>query len=166
MQSNAERLNEAWSDDWNDIIRDVIFPDEELRELMMLPKNVTIIEFINEYFIRAGNVTSELLTDEDVRIIYGRYAAGSTNIQNAHTMRLSFDIFVRTEHIHDASNDRLKFRTELIARRLNRLLFLDPQDHGGMVGVYRFFDPSESEMGTRTIGYERYNFSLSYIQYY
>lgn len=30
-------LNRHWIDDWNDILRDVIFADEELKTLMMLP---------------------------------------------------------------------------------------------------------------------------------
>jgi hypothetical protein len=44
----------TWIHDWNEIIRDVIYPDTELRRLMRLPKGTGIIEFIDKYFMRSG----------------------------------------------------------------------------------------------------------------
>lgn len=161
-------LGEHWVDDWLDVIRDVIFPDATLREYMMLPANISIIDFIENYFIPATNVTSELLTNEDVRIVYGAYPEGSTNIPNAHHMTMSFDIFVRKEHLYDVDyEDALVQRTQRIARRLLQLLYYEPiRKNDGFIGVYNFKDPRENPMGTKTVGYERYNLSLSFIQYY
>ena len=161
-------LYEKWDDDWLDIIRDIIFPDELLKQYMCVPEDTTILEFIENYFIPAGSTTSELLTNEDARVVYGFYTNAPTNIQNAHEMTLSFDIYVRKERIHDVDDfDALISRQQMIARRLNQLLFLNPRDHSnGFVGVYRFYDPRECTLGTRTIGYERYNISFTFQRYY
>ena len=37
----------------------------------------------------------ELLTNQDVRVVYGFYPDNTTYIPNAHVMKLSFDIFCR-----------------------------------------------------------------------
>lgn len=42
----------TWMNDWNTIIRTVIFPDNELKELMRIPENTNIITFIDKYFMR------------------------------------------------------------------------------------------------------------------
>lgn len=161
-------LYEKWDDDWLDIIRDVIYPDETLKTYMCVPEDTTILGFIENYFIPAGSTTSELLTNEDTRIVYGFYVSGPTNIQNAHEMTLSFDIYCRKERLYDVDDaDALVQRTQRIARRLNQLLYLEPRDHSnGFVGVYRFYDPREGPLGTRTIGYERYNLSFTFQRYY
>lgn len=85
----------SWMNDWNDIIRYVIFPDEELRRLMCLPEDITIINFIDHYFIRAG-YSNELLEKEDVRIVYGDVDSQTTGVPNVTKNTLSFDIYVRT----------------------------------------------------------------------
>ena len=45
----------TWKDNWNNIIRHVLFPDEELRKLMLLPEDLSIIDFIDKYFIQDEN---------------------------------------------------------------------------------------------------------------
>lgn len=161
-------LHEQWDDDWLDIVRDVIFQDEKLKEYMCIPEGTTILDFIENYFIPAGSTTSELLTNEDTRIVYGFFSGNPTNIPNAHEMTLSFDIYVRKERLYDVDEvDALVARTQRIARRLNQLLYLEPREHSnGFVGVFRFYDPREATMGTRTVGYDRYNYSLTYQRYY
>lgn len=84
---------------------------------MCVPKNATILDFIQKYFIEAGTTTSELLTNQDVRVVYGFYPDNTTDIPNAHVMKLSFDIFCKTEKLHDVGRDRLALRTKRIARR-------------------------------------------------
>lgn len=43
----------TWHDNWNNVIRDVLFPDEELKVLMCIPEDLqsNIREFIGRYFI-------------------------------------------------------------------------------------------------------------------
>lgn len=110
--------NRTWTNEWNDIIRHVLFADEELKTLMMLPEKTNIISFIDKYFIKSS-WTNKLLSDEDVRIVYWFGKTGEAGgSQNVNKTTLTFDIFVKTEHVHNANVDRLLFRTELIAERL------------------------------------------------
>ena len=154
----------TWMSDWNNIIRHVIFPDEELKSLMLVPKGTTIMDFINNYFIRAG-YTNELLEKEDVRIVYGDADSKPTDVPNVKKNVLSFDIYVRTQKLHNASNDRLMYRTHLIANRLNELL-TNKGTSGKYLGGYRFWPSKELDLGTRTVGYVRYNISFEYMRVY
>jgi len=148
----------AWTNEFNDIIRYVIFPDAELRELMRLPEKTTIINFIDRYFVRAATV-SEPLRDEDVRIVYGTIQTGLAD--NVHVLRneISFDIYVRQKVLHNVGADRLVFRTELIADKLNELL---TNQYDQRLGGYRFRCIGRGDMSTTTIGYVRYNISFAY----
>ena len=114
-------LNRHWIDDWNDILRDVIFADDELKRLMLIPENTNIITFIDKYFVRAG-YTTKVLTNESVRIVYGNVHSTETRNPNVTRNEMSFDIYVKLDHIHNAENDRLVMRTHLIAKRLIDLL--------------------------------------------
>ena len=154
----------SWMTDWNNIIRQVIFPDHELRELMCLPEDISIIDFIDHYFIRAG-YTNDLLEKEDVRIVYGDVSADPTEVPNVTKNTLSFDIYVRTTKLHNATNDRLMYRTHLIANRLNYLLTKNGTS-GKYIGGYRFWPAKEMDLGTRTVGYVRYNISFNYMRVY
>lgn len=154
----------TWMKDWNDIIRYVIFPDQELKNLMCLPESTTIINFIDHYFIRAG-YTNELLEKEDVRIVYGDADSHETAVPNVIENTLSFDIYVRQEKLHNATNDRLMYRTHLIANRLNELLTKGGTS-GKYIGGYRFWPCKEMDLGTRTVGYVRYNISFKYMRVY
>lgn len=150
-------FQDSWIDDWNDVIRNVFFQDHVLRALMKLPSDISIIDFIDRYFIRAG-YTNTILTDESVRIIYGTYAV-PTNVSGVTKNQMSFDIYVKNEDLHNVGNDRLVMRTQLIARRIIYLLTKDRYN-----GAYRFYDPYEGDMGTSAIGYSRYNATLSYMR--
>ena len=149
-----------WIDDWNNIIRDVIFADEELKSLMKIPEDTDIITFIDDYFIQAG-YTSKVLTNQAVRIIYGTVYSNETSNPNVLRNELSFDIYVKLEDIHNAERDRLVMRTHLIADRLINLL----TKHRYLWG-YRFWVVGQREMGTSTIGYARYNVSFNYLKSY
>ena len=151
---------ETWSDDWNNIIRDIIFPDEELKRLMLVPQGTSILDFIGKYFIRAG-YTNTLLEHDDVRVIYGFVSEGSAGTENTTNNVLSFDIYVKHEHLHDADRDRMRYRTELIARRLHKLLTAQRYNAG-----YRFWIDGEDDKGTRTTGYARYGLRLRFIKVY
>lgn len=152
---------DPWITEWNDIIRDVFFADAELKSLMKIPDSTTIIEFVENYFIRAG-YTGKLLTNQSVRIVYGivgnNYAGQNPNVVNN---TLSFDIYVKTEDQRNATNDRLVYRNQLIANRL-RYLLMNQQYLGG----YRFRMSKESDMGTSTVGYTRYCISFAFKRVY
>lgn len=150
----------SWIDDWNDIIRNVIFKDEELKSLMKLPANTNIITFIDKYFIRAG-YTTEVLTNESVRIVYGTIARGDAMNPYVTRNEMSFDIYVKLEDLHNVERDRLVFRNHLIAKRLIDLL-----TNQRYLGVYRFTVEGEGDMGTSTIGYTRYNVTFGFMKTY
>ena len=152
-------LNDSWIDDWNEIVRNVLFDDPILIELMKVPDNIGIIEFIDRYFIRAG-YTNKILKDESVRIVFGSVAV-PTDTPNVTRNMMSFDIYVKNEDLHNIGKDRLVMRTHLIAKRLIELLTKNRYN-----GAYRFYDPHESDMGTSAIGYARYNMSISYMRTY
>lgn len=148
-----------WINDWNDIIRHVIFSDKELMNLMKIPEKTSIIDFIDRYFIRAG-FTNKILSNEDVRIVYGS-TSSATNIDGVTSNVMNFDIYVKLENLHNVGVDRLVMRTQLIAQRLIYLLTRVRYN-----GVYRFYDPVEGDIGTSAVGYARYRVSLSYTRTY
>jgi len=82
-----------WMDMWNNILRNVIYPNEEFKELMKIPDNVSIIDFIDKYFIRAG-YTNTVLTNQSVRIIYSDVNSKDINMGVTRN-ELSFDIYVK-----------------------------------------------------------------------
>lgn len=100
-----------WIDDWNTILREIIFADEELKSLMKLPEGTDIISFIDKYFIRAG-YTNKVLEDEHVRIIYADIQGADTAVPNVMKKMITFDIYVKTEDLHNVGHDRLVMRTQ------------------------------------------------------
>ena len=151
-----------WINDWNTIIRRVIFADSELKTLMKLPANTNIISFIDKYFIRAG-YTNKLVENEAVRIVYSDIQGYDTKVPNVKQKMLTFDIYVKTEDLHNVGNDRLVMRTQLIANRLIELLTKSRylQDTG-----YRFWVAGDWDLGTRTTGYARYCVAFYYMKVY
>lgn len=151
-----------WVKDWNDIIRDVFFRDTVLKSLMLLPEGTNIISFIDKYFIKAG-FTDELLTNEPVRIVYSDGGYSDTDVPNIKRKMMTFDIFVKKEHAHNVSNDRLLMRTSAIAERIMYLLTKDRYvAHKG----YRFWIAGDWDLGTRTNGYARYCIAFNYLKVY
>ena len=151
-----------WINDWNTIIRRVIFPDVELKTLMKIPEKTNIINFIDKYFIRAG-YTNKLVENESVRIVYSDIQGDDTPVPNVKRKMLTFDIYVKIEDLHNVGEDRLAMRTQLIANRLIQLLTKDRylQDTG-----YRFWVAGDWDLGTRTTGYARYCVAFYYMKVY
>ena len=152
----------GWIDAWNKIIREVIWKDHELKTLMKIPAKTGIIQFIDRYFIRAG-YTNKLLSDEVCRIVYADVQGSDTNIPNVKRNMMTFDIYVKQDELHNVGDDRLQFRTHLIAARLNKLLTQERylKDTG-----YRFWIAGDWDLGTRTIGYARYTIAFYYMKVY
>ena len=151
----------VWTKAWNDIIRFVLFRDDELKTLMLLPANTSIIDFIDNYFIRGGSA-NKVLSNQSVRIVYGHVKPDELNNTPYITDNtLSFDIYVKQDQLHNVSDDRLEYRTVAIADRIKYLLTKDRYVNDGL---FRFRVVSESDMATGTIGYTRYNISFKYLK--
>ena len=152
----------GWIDAWNTIIRKVIWPDHELKTLMKIPPKTGILQFVDRYFIRAG-YTNKLLTDEVCRIVYADVQGSETDVPGVTKNMVTFDIYVKTEELHNIGDDRLKMRTHLIAERLFKLLTNERYlaDTG-----YRFWIAGDWDMGTRVTGYARYTIAFRYMKVY
>ena len=148
---------QTWKDNWNDIIRYVIYPDPILRELMCLEGDIPITQFRDKYFTKGHNTTNEIVTDEKVRILWydneGR-DSGNMNVRNRYK---EFDIYVKNDVLHNATDDRLQFRYELIAQRLKELLIGTQY-----VRQMRFQFQDEYDLWTKTSGYTLYHIAFSY----
>lgn len=146
----------TWKDNWNNVIRYVLFPDEKLKRLMKIPTGTSITDFIDRYFVQDENA-GEILINEPVRIVYwdseGR-ESGNMNVRNKYK---EFDIFVKDDILHNTTEDRLQFRYDLIAERLKYLLLKDTH-----VQHLRFKFEDEYNLWTKTIGYKRYHIVFSY----
>ena len=152
----------GWFNAWNKIIRNVIWPDKELRSLMKLPPKTGIIQFIDRYFIRAG-YSNKLLTDEVCRIVYADAQGAPTDVPNVTKNMMTFDIYCKTDELHNFGDDRLVMRTHVIAERLFKLLTSERYlaDTG-----YRFWPAGDWDMGTRVPGYVRYCVAFWYLKVY
>ena len=152
----------GWINAWNTIIRKVIFPDYELRELMKLPEKIKITDFVKYYFIRAG-YTNELLKNQVCRIVYGDIEGKDTDVPNIRKNMMTFDIYVKTDQLFNVGDDMLISRSQLIAARLKKLLTQERYLHDT---GYRFWIAGDWDLGTRTIGYSRYTISFYYMKVY
>lgn len=148
----------TWNDNWNNVIRNVIYPDEKLRELMLIPEGTDILKFTDKYFIRDGS-TDELLTNEKVRIVCRdekmSRGLGSRKVTGHFK---SFDIFVNEDVEHTATEDRLQNRQVLIAERLKYLLL---RQYNCQNLHFDFED--EYDQWTKTVGYKLYRLTFFYI---
>ena len=146
----------SWKDDWNDIIRYVLFPDEKLRELMCVPEGTPIVKFIDKYFIEDA-AAAELLTDEKVRIICYDTDGADTGNKGVLNRYKEMDIFVRDDVLHTASKDKLQNRYDLICERLKYLLLREPTVYN-----MRFRFSNAYNLWTKTAGYKRYHVVFCY----
>lgn len=147
----------TWKDNWNNVIRDVLFPDEKLRELMLLPDDVTVTRFIDKYFIEDEESSDEIMTDEPVRIVH--HDSEGVNFGNAHVRSRykEFDIYIKNDVLHTATRDRLQNRYDLITERLKYLLIR----HDTVCHLrFRFVD--DYNLFTKTTGYKRYHVVFAY----
>ena len=145
----------TWNDNWNNVIRDVLFPDEKLKQQMMIPEGTSVVQFIDKYFINSA-AADEIVTDEKVRIVY--YDGKGRNLQrNVYMKYKEFDIYVREEFLYTATYDRLKSRFSLIAERIKYLLL-----RSNSVCHLGFTYEDEYELWTKTVGYRRDHLVFSY----
>lgn len=151
-----KQKEQTWKDNWNNMVRYVIFKDEKLLDLMCLPKNTSIMQFIEKHFVQIES-GSQVLTDESVRILYHDSEGFSTRNKNVLLRHKEFDIYVRDDVLHTADKDRLKNRYDLISERLKYLLINNAQKYG-----LRFRFDNSFNLWTKTQGYRRYHVVFSY----
>lgn len=113
----------SWHENLVNVIRGVIFQDDKLKELMMIPEaeRKNIVSFRDKYFINEV-LGDELLDNIPVRILYHLdepYDIGGMNVRQD---ELFIDIYVERKHAYDYGVDRMLHRGHLIAERLEHLL--------------------------------------------
>ena len=146
----------TWQDNWNNVVRNVLFRDEKLKELMLVPEGTDIMVFQKKYFIRDGS-TDELLTNEKVRVVAYDAEGLSTWNKNVRVKYKNFDIFVSEDIEHTADVDRLKSRQVLIAERIKYLLMRQR-----VCENLRFEYEDEYDLWTKTVGYKLYRLTVFY----
>lgn len=146
----------TWQDNWNNVLRNVIFPDEKLKDLMLVPKGTDILKFEDKYFIRDGS-TDELLTNEKVRIVHNDTQGFDTFNPHVKGKYRNFDIYVSKDVEYTADNDRLRSRQVMIAERLKYLLLRHK-----VVEQIGFRYQDEYDLWTKTVGYKLYRLTLWY----
>lgn len=148
----------TWNDNWNNVIRNEIFPDEKLKELMLIPKGTDILRFQDKYFIRDGS-TDELLSNEKVRVVWHDDSMGrGLGSRKVHGHYKGFDIYVSEDVEHIATNDRLQNRQVLIAERIKYLLLRKKNCQN-----LHFEYEDEYDNWTKTVGYKLYKLTFFYI---
>lgn len=113
----------SWHENFMGVLRDVIFADTELKELMMIPEKdiKNIVAFRDKYFINEAQ-SDALLDGIPVRILYSEGEPTETDSIHIMKSRVFFHIYVESKHSYDYGTNRLLHRAELIASRLNKLL--------------------------------------------
>lgn len=146
----------TWQDNWNNVVRNVLFQDDKLKELMLVPVGTDIMTFQKKYFIRDG-ATDELLTNEKARVVYHDDEGFPTGNKKVRGKYKNFDIFVSEEVEHTADVDRLRSRQVMIAERIKYLLLRQR-----VCEHLAFQYEDEYDMWTKTVGYKEYRLTLFY----
>ena len=146
----------TWQDNWNNVVRNVMFKDDRLKELMLVPKTTDIMAFQKKYFIRDGS-TDELLTNEKVRVVARDDEGAFTYNKNVRVKYKVFDIFVSEDVEHTADVDRLRSRQVMIAERIKYLLLRQK-----ICEHLHFEYEDEYDQWTKTVGYKMYRVTFSY----
>lgn len=105
---------------WDDVLRDVLFPDEELKELMLIPAGTDIVTWTEKYFVDA-ELCNEIVTDEDVRVLWYEDQSSRTGNPLVNRRKICFDIYVKRNHEKDATNDLLRSRCRMISQKIQEL---------------------------------------------
>lgn len=146
----------TWQDNWNNVVRNVLFPDDKLKELMMVPTGTDIVTFQKKYFIRDGS-TDELLTAEKVRIVTHDDQGSWTFNKGVNIKYKNFDIYCSEDVEHTADVDRLKSRQVLVAERIKYLLLRQK-----VCEHIHFEYEDEYDLWTKTVGYKLYRLTFFY----
>lgn len=146
----------TWQDNWNNVVRNVLFPDEKLKELMLVPNGTDILKFQEKYFIRDGS-TDELLTNEKVRVVHHDAQGFDTANPNVRGRYREFDIYVSEDVEHTVDRDRLRSRQIMVAERIKYLLLRQKNCQN-----LHFEYEDEYDLWCKTVGYKLYKLTLWY----
>lgn len=146
----------TWQDNWNNVVRNVLFQDDKLKSLMLVPVGTDIMTFQKKYFVR-DVATDELLTKEKVRVVTHDDEGIPTLNKCVRVKYKNFDIFVSEDVEHTADIDRLKSRQVLIAERIKYLLLRQR-----VCENLAFQYEDEYDLWTKTVGYKEYRLTLFY----
>ena len=123
---------------------------------MLIPDGTPILTWCGKYFVDSV-MSTELITDEDVRVLWYEDRSDPTGNPNVFRKKMCFDIYVRRERLNDVTKDRLQSRARLISQRLQELLTEKPQ-----VGQIDFDYADDYSLGTKMVGYVRHHLILTY----
>ena len=151
----------SWHENMVNVIRGVIFKDDVLKDLMLIPdtnKN-NIVLFRDKYFTN-DVISDEIMAGEGVKVVY--YDGEPTDTSSIHFMkhRLYIDIFVKKENAHDYGLDRMLHRGELIGERLIHLL------GGKRHSNIKFFSRGIYDQVSKKEGYDRKTVVFMYKKIY
>ena len=99
----------SWYENMVNVVRSVLFKDNELKALMMIPSSDAnnIISFRDKYFIHA-TITDTPITNESVRVLYSEELPMETSAPNVFTHTIVFDIYVNDGVKYGAVADRMQ----------------------------------------------------------
>lgn len=157
----------TWEDNWNNVIRRVLFQSSELKKEMLIPAahNSNIASFIEKYFVE-DVATDQIVIDEDVRIVWrvegNPYLRGSRNV---HQKFLFMDIYVKRDKLYGIEDgigaDGLKVRDAAIAKRIRYLL-----TRFKSVEHITFEYADEYRLMSKAVGYQRLQVVFTYYATY
>ena len=87
---------------------------------MLLPADTDIVTWSERYFVDE-ELSTDIITDEDVRVLWYEDQSSKTSNPLVSQRRICFDIYVKREHIHDATNDLLRSRARMISQKLTEI---------------------------------------------
>lgn len=88
---------------------------------MLLPQDVTVMDFIEKHFVENDESTTETITDEAVRIVHHDSEGADFGNPHIRSRYKELDIYVKNDVLHTATQDRLQNRYDLIAERIKYL---------------------------------------------
>lgn len=106
-------------------IRLLLFNDEKLMDLMMVPadKRDDLVSFRDEYcVVGLDNAPNVIADNVPVRLVLGWASASDTNNPSVLLRKLRFEIYVSLTYQYEESDNVLDRRTELITNRIIYLL--------------------------------------------
>ena len=146
----------TWYDNLTNVIGQVLFKDQELLRLMLVPQQDAgnPIALRNKYIVM-DDMADRVLVDEAVRILFDEDACVKIN-QNVQIKYVDFSIYVRADQLYNVEANRLIRRDVRIAERIKHLL------HGRMHFDTKFHYEDSFPSPTRAEGYSCFTVLFSY----
>lgn len=152
----------GWYEDWQRMIRQIFFADEELKELMLIPDEDkdNLLTFIEKYFI-SSPAPDELVLNEDVRVLFYDEAGKETSHPFVTRKIFSIDVYVKESKLYGVEADYTKRRDILIFQKIKALIA-----NGKRIGGYKFTCYDDYPLSCKTEGYVRHHAVFYYKKTY